>query len=411
MCVSSSLVGVLIFVKKRSLLGEALSHAAYPGVVLSVLLFSLFFPYSEELLSITILIGAFISSLLGLYLINFIKKRWRISDDMALTFTLASFLGIGILGASFLQQTKALFFTQINLFLYGQVATMREGHVLLYAFLMILVSVFLIGAYHSLLAIHFDEQFSKSIGINVQFFEMISFYLFVLAIIIGIRTVGVILMSGMLIAPALAARQWTASLSKLFLISALFGMISAYFGTMLSIISPKTLILPPGPMIILMASALVFFSLLFSPSRGLFLKYIRRKIFERETIRDDILKFAWKNQGEFDSKKYKLFFPPSNLYLHYFLRKMEREGYLIFTKKKGYLLSPDGEKRALKIVRLHRLWEVYLFDYLGMKEENVHTSACEMEHILTPRLESELSQLLGDPRRDPHHQPIPRGDL
>ncbi len=58
-------------------------------------------------------------------------------------------------------------------------------------------------------------------------------------------------------------------------------------------------------------------------------------------------------------------------------------------------------------MRLHRLWEVYLADYLGVGAERVHRNAEEMEHIITPQLERELTMLLKDPKEDPHKQPIP----
>ena len=79
-------------------------------------------------------------------------------------------------------------------------------------------------------------------------------------------------------------------------------------------------------------------------------------------------------------------------------------------EKKGkdtYRLTKEGEIWAAKIVRLHRLWEVYLVDYLGIGPEKVHVNAEEMEHIITPELEHDLTLLLKDPKRDPHHQPIP----
>ena len=78
-------------------------------------------------------------------------------------------------------------------------------------------------------------------------------------------------------------------------------------------------------------------------------------------------------------------------------------------KKKGccYSLTIDGRHRAAKIVRFHRLWEVYLANYLGIGGEKVHRNAEEMEHIITPDLERELTLLLKDPRQDPHQQFIP----
>jgi manganese/zinc/iron transport system permease protein len=93
--------------------------------------------------------------------------------------------------------------------------------------------------------------------------------------------------------------------------------------------------------------------------------------------------------------------------LRFILRKLVKEGWMSRTPSGGYRLTPEGKQWAAKIVRLHRLWEVYLADYLGVGIEKVHRSAEEMEHIITPDLEQELTLLLKDPKQDPHHQPIP----
>jgi len=404
MCLTSSLLGVLVFVKRRSLLSEALSHAAYPGVAISVLLTSMFFAYSEELIALSVLVGASLSSLIGLYLIEKMKS-WKVADDAAMTFVLSAFLGVGILLVSYLQQTKALWYQQIQLFLYGQIATMREGHVVIYLALALITLTFVTFFYHLLLSSSFDTTFSRSVGLPIRRLNFISFSLLVLSIVIGIRSVGVVLMSGMLIAPALAAKAWTASLSKMLLLAALFGLISAYFGALLSDGLPMNL--PAGPLIVLVAGTIALISLILSPSNGALFRIARILKFRTDILRENILKLAWKNEGRTTTAKIRTLFPTSSLLLKLFLLKMAREGY-IEKRGRAIVLTKDGERRAARVVRLHRLWEVYLFDVMGSSEERVHTSACEMEHIITPELEEELSSLLGHPKVDPHKQPIPQ---
>ena len=96
----------------------------------------------------------------------------------------------------------------------------------------------------------------------------------------------------------------------------------------------------------------------------------------------------------------------SKFYLFILLLSLSQQGWVERAGLK-FRLTLDGIHRAAHIVRLHRLWEVYLCDYLGIGAERVHKSAEEMEHILTPELENELTALLNDPKMDPHHQPIP----
>ncbi|MCB1083670.1 MAG: hypothetical protein KDK61_05130 [Simkania sp.] len=93
------------------------------------------------------------------------------------------------------------------------------------------------------------------------------------------------------------------------------------------------------------------------------------------------------------------------------LFSLKREGWIDTVSKGKILLTPDGVKPAQRLVRLHRLWELYLVSCLKVDEERVHHSAEEMEHILTPSLEESLSELLNHPKKDPHQKPIPQGEL
>ena len=83
MCFTSALVGVICMLKKRSLLGEALSHATYPGIVISVIIAEAFCTLTEGGMSVTILLGAFISSIIGLLTIEYMEKKQEI-DSLSL---------------------------------------------------------------------------------------------------------------------------------------------------------------------------------------------------------------------------------------------------------------------------------------------------------------------------------------
>ena len=241
MCLSSSLIGVIVFIRKRSLLGEALSHASYPGVVLSVLVVAGLFPTLDEGIPVAVLVGAFISALLGLWVIDLMERRLKVKNDAALCFVLSSFFGVGILVASRIQVTHALWYKQIQIFLYGQAATMTDVHILIYGLLCFLTLATLFLLYHPIEAINFDRDFAKSVGIRVHQIDILLFLLLVLAIVIGIRCVGVVLMSGMLIAPSVAGRQFSHRLWIVFVLAGFFGLISGFLGNYLSVELPASL--------------------------------------------------------------------------------------------------------------------------------------------------------------------------
>jgi len=420
MCFSAALVGVVVFLRKQSLIGEALSHATYPGVVLgTIVAISLSVGIDQELeLIACIIIGAFICAMLGLGCIQLLEKKWKIRTDSALCFILATFFGFGVTLASYLQFTFPAFYKQSQNYLYGQAATMTDYHIGIYTFLSALIVSILMLFYKEIQTITFDREYAKSMGIPVKRIDFCLFILIALALVAGIRAVGVVLMSAMLVIPAAAARQYTNKLFHMFVLASCIGLLSGYFGNYLSVelttyFSQKypasRLSLPTGPMIVLVASTLCIFSLLFAPKKGYLLRKFRIFLFQDQCIRENILKSMWrhgpKNAIPFNTIQETQ--TASKAYIWFCLWRLIQQGWVLKNDSNHYSLTSDGEYRAAQIVRLHRLWEVYLADYLGIGAERVHRSAEEMEHILTPEIEKELTLLLNDPKQDPHHQPIP----
>lgn len=423
MCLSAALVGVIVFLKKESLLGEALSHAAYPGVLLGITAAGLlgFSDEQEGMLMALIMCGAFFSCWAGLKSIYLLQRTLRWRSDSALCFILSIFFGVGLTIASLVQSTYTPLYRQAQLYLYGQAATMTDLHILIFGLLSFAVMGALLLFYKEIHAIAFDAPYATSLGIKTRAIELLTSWLIILALIIGIRSVGVVLMSAMLIAPAVAARQYTNKLSKMFLLAALFGVASGFAGNYLSVELSETLraqgvrlvrlAFPTGPMIVLVASALCLFSLLFAPQRGLLLRMLRIARFRQRCMCENLLKAIWR----FDKPEisfYEIAKTQSNFrwHLRLILACLTAQKLLQRTPvgcQRGYQLTPLGRHQAAHIIRLHRLWEVYLVDYLGVGAERVHRNAEEMEHILTPELERELTIVLKDPKQDPHHQPIP----
>jgi manganese/zinc/iron transport system permease protein len=419
MCLAAALVGVIIFLRKQSLIGEALSHAAYPGVIIGVIAAGAL-SWNESIdagLAICILVGAFFTSLAGLWTINFLVRKLKIRSDSALCFVLSAFFGIGLTLASEVQFSYSSLYRQALSYLYGQAATMTDIHIYIYGGLALAIAAMVLLLDKELQVMTFNPEFAKSIGINTSGINFIVFLLTVLAVVIGIRSVGVVLMSAMLIAPAVAARQFTNKFHNMLFLSAFFGVMSGYLGNYLSIeLShfltmqyPNTrLALPTGPMIVLVASIICFFSLMFAPERGLVLRLGRISLFRYQCTCENVLKAFWRDsQNDMDFAQVAKEQGGSRFYLKFILMRLVQDGWLIKTDAGKYRLTKDGKQRAAQIVRLHRLWEVYLADYLGVGVEKVHRNAEEMEHILTPELERELTLLLKDPQVDPHDQRIP----
>jgi manganese/zinc/iron transport system permease protein len=388
MAIASSLVGTLVLLKKRSLVGETLSHAAFPGILVGIFILSCITSNLSEWMFLAMTLGGFLFSLLGLKCVDLMEERWKVKSDSALTFVLAAFMGWGILLASMLQKSHPTSYRASLLYLYGQAATMTSSQAWLYGGFAATLVLFLVLFYPRIRLVNFDAVFARSLGLRYKPLETAVFLCIVIAIILGIRSVGVMLMAGMLIGPAVAARPWSHELSTLLIISGLIGAASALIGSTLSY---KFASLPIGPMILLSSSCLCLLSLLVAPRSGLLVRLIRVQLFRSRCQMENGLKLIWKK-------------PDLAAEISPLIKlSLRLRGWL---SKKG-TLTPKGALAAQKIVRLHRLWEVYLVEYLGQNVEKVHRTAEELEHLFSPSLEKELTLLLNDPLKDPHQQPIP----
>lgn len=417
MCLSAALIGNIIFLRKQSLIGEALSHASYPGVILGIIT-AAFFSFQEQnesMITLLITMGAFVTATLGLWFIHFLEMKFKIKSDAAICFTLSIFFGIGITLASEIQFSLTSLYRQSLAYLYGQAATMNDGDILIYGLLAVSTFIVIFLFYKEIQTMTFNAEFAKTIGMKVKIVDWTLFVLTALAVVIGIRSVGVVLMSAMLIAPAAAARQYTHSLRNMLSLSAFFAVLSGFLGNYISVElshqfsrQGSRLILPTGPMIVLVASVICFLSLLFAPKRGLLLRIIRITKFRYKCLQENILKAIWRLEPHYSATLHQLskYQRISTFYLRILLFHLIRKKYLQKQDQK-YLLTEKGKRYAAHVVRLHRLWEVYLVDYLGVGSEKVHRNAEEIEHIITPELEKELTLLLKDPKMDPHHQKIP----
>lgn len=415
---AAALVGVIAFVRRQSLVGEVLSHASYPGIVLAVLFLAFFFPSAGDFLWIFVLFGALVFSLLGAFLLAFIQRKLRVNNDASLCLILSSFLGIGVLLSSRLQIVHPKWFGEVQVFLCGQAATMRDDHLYLYGALLVAILAMVVLFFEQIRISSFDRYYAKLNGIYLSWIDAIIMGFFALAVIMGVRGVGIVLIAGMLVAPAIAARSLTHRLSRMFIIAAIIGGASGFGGNVISVYLSYFLMdrypgwrvsLPTGPMIVSVAALIVFVTTLIAPREGLFVRLGRIVYFRFRCFRENILKFLWKRKGAGVSfVEIHQAHHTSSIFLWLILQTLKIEKNIKRSSGSEYYLLPKGKERADHIVRLHRLWELYLHRHLGISGEKVHSEAEEMEHIITPEIEKELIELLDNPATDPHNQPIPK---
>jgi manganese/zinc/iron transport system permease protein len=252
-------LGVFAVLRRESLIGDVMSHAALPGIVLAFLITG-----SRELPPL--LLGAALSAGIGALLAVQIPRRSRIKPDAALGLVLSVFFGIGIVGLTVAQQRPTAAQAGLDRFLFGQAATMLRRDVAAIALAALLVLAFLLLLWKEWKLLTFDPVFARACGLPVGALEALLGALMVLTVAIGLPAVGVVLMSALLVAPAAAARQWTDRLERMVVLAGGFGALSGGLGTLMSAGVGR---LPTGPLIVLMACGMALLSLLIAPRRGI----------------------------------------------------------------------------------------------------------------------------------------------
>ncbi len=263
----SGVLGSFAVLRKQSLLGDGVSHSALPGVVMAFVLLG---SKNTEIL----LLGALISGLLATLFIVGIVRHTRIKFDSALALVMSVFFGLGLVLLTYVQKMPNSNQAGLKRFIFGQASTLLQRDIILMVVCGLALLTLVLLFWKEFKLFTFDSGFAQSLGFSPKRLNLLLSFMIVLAIIIGLQTVGVILMSAMLITPAVAARQWTNKLWVMVMLSALFGALSGALGTAASSLFPK---LPTGPAIVVCVSAIVLISVLLAPGRGVLHRLYRRR--------------------------------------------------------------------------------------------------------------------------------------
>jgi len=251
-------LGTFAVLRRQSLLGDAMSHAALPGVVGGYLLVG-----ARSLPAM--LTGALITGLLAALLAVALTKL-RIKSEAALGAALGSGFALGVVLLSYVQRLPGAGGAGLEIFLFGQAAaTLRSDLVVIGTLALASLGLVLL-LFERLKLVTFDPLFARAGGVRVDFYQALLTGLLALVIVIGLQLVGVVLMSALVVAPAVAARQLSRSLAAMFWLAGLSGAFSATVGALLSAAVPG---LATGPTVVVVASFVTVAALLFTRGRGL----------------------------------------------------------------------------------------------------------------------------------------------
>ncbi|MBM3678263.1 MAG: metal ABC transporter permease [Actinobacteria bacterium] len=263
----SGALGTFAVLRRQALVGDAVSHAALPGIVLAYLV-------TGSKASLGLLLGAAITGFLAVLLVTAVIRTTRVKADAALGLWLASFFGVGLVLLTFVQRRPDASQAGLDRFLFGQAATVLREDVWTIAIVGAIALSVLALAWKQMKLLAFDPDFGTALGLRMRLADVLLTGLLVVATVIGLQMVGAVLMSAMLIAPTAAARQWSDRLGRVTLLAGLFGAVAGVVG---AVASSRAERLPTGPTIVLAVAAIVLLSFLFAPTRGIAMRWLRAR--------------------------------------------------------------------------------------------------------------------------------------
>jgi manganese/zinc/iron transport system permease protein len=277
---TSGALGSYAVLRKQSLLGDAISHAALPGIALAFLL-------TGSKAPLVLVLGAAVAGWIGTLLVMRIVNTTRVKEDSALGIVLSVFFGFGLVLLTYIQKRPDASQAGLDRFLFGQAATLLQRDVVMIATLGGIALAIAALFWKEFKLLSFDPDFAASLGFPVRWIDVLLTSVLVLSIVIGLQTVGVVLMSAMVVAPAAAARQWTDRMGKMIVLAGGFGALAGVSGAVISSMGERV---PTGPTIVLCLTAIVLFSLALAPNRGLVWAAVRQARSRRQLHMHSVLR-------------------------------------------------------------------------------------------------------------------------
>ncbi|RFU21880.1 metal ABC transporter permease [Geodermatophilus marinus] len=343
----AGLVGVLAVLRRRTLVGDALSHAALPGVAVAFLLAGV-----KD--TVSLLVGAAVAGTLAAVLVLALERSSRVRPDTAIGVVLSGSFSLGIVLLTHIAATGDAGQAGLQDYLFGQAAGLVQADVTLFAALAAGTVVVLALLHRPLTVVLFDAAFARSTGLPIRLLELVSTVLLVVAVVVGLRTVGAILMVAMIVVPAVAARQVTGRLATMLVVA---GVVGAAVGTAGSLLSTATRT-PTGPVVVLLGAGVVLLALSLAPGRGVLWHARRLRRDRRRRQREGVLVDV-AAAGPAPVAASALGAGRPSRAVRRTLRRLRRDG-LVRATGAGWSLTAAGQGAATAVLARRELWWAWL---------------------------------------------------
>lgn len=371
---ASGITGTFLFLRKRALVSDAVSHATLPGVCVAFLVLVALGGDGRNLAGL--LIGSAVSAGIGLWCMNWLTRNTRLAEDAAIGAVLSVFFGFGVVLLTVIQTLGVGRQAGLEGFLLGSTAGMLYSDALVIAAGGAAVLFLILLTRRPMTMVAFDPEYAAARGLPVDKVDMLMMGLVMAVTVVGLKVVGLILIVALLIIPPVTARFWTERADQVVILAGVLGAVAAYMGAAISASAPN---LPTGPIIVLMSFALFALSLLVAPNRGVLAAVLRHQKFQRRVhIRQGLLALA----------------QDQTIYEPLTLRLLSKRGLV----RADGVATKAGRARAAKALRDEHRWDILRRDQAQEAAAALYDGLREIETVLTPDQIAEIDRKISTPK-------------
>lgn len=381
---AAGVIGSFAVLRRRALLGDAVAHAALPGVCVAFLL-------AGGKHFATLLLGAIVFGVLSAGLVSLLRSWTRVKDDALLAMVIGGSFGLGAVMLKPIQRSAGGSAAGLEGFIFGKAASMVRADAITIGIACAVVLAIAILLYKELKLLCFDEEYGASQGWRVRTLDLILMLAICICVVAGLPAVGVVLMVALLVIPAVTARMWTDRLGIMLLLAGVLGVACSAVGVALSAsLKGASMIAggwPTGPLIVIVAAIAFVLSVFIAPRRGVLANALRRWRFRRKVTLQHLLRSLFERE-ELGEPGW-----PARAEASTIQRAM-RLGLIEHGAGGELALTDSGRTEAARVVRAHRLWELFLIQQVDIAPDHVDRDADELEHVLSPELLARLEDRL-----------------
>ncbi|MEK6257244.1 MAG: iron chelate uptake ABC transporter family permease subunit [Planctomycetota bacterium] len=407
-------VGSFMLLRKKALVGDVASHAALPGIALAYLILEALAPGTGKSPP-WLLAGAGVGAASGLLCARLLQHIRLIKEDAALGIVLSVFFGFGVVLLTIVQRLPTGS-AGLNEFVFGKAAALTAGDVVSIAIASAVILAICLALFKEFSLLCFDESYAAVLGWPVTLLDLLLTALVVAVTVIGMPSVGLLLVVAQLIIPPTAARFWTDRLGPMTIASGVIGATSAAAGILVSAVVPR---LAAGAVIVLAGTTAFAVSMIFGTRRGVLWHWLQQRDSHRHIGEIDLLRACFEivesQELRVESQIHNAVVSPdehdlttrpisreallstrtwSAARLSQVLASAQRDGLIRLDAENHIRLTSEGARQARRAARNHRLWELYLIHFADLAPSRVDRAADQIEHVLEPELIAQLEALL-----------------